>query len=381
MQNLTRYWPLLLILIVGCIESYIPDFDQSDAKLLVVDGFVNASENRVTARLRYTLPLNSLEPSPAENFAAVSLEDDQGNSWALSNVGDGNYTLEAFSADLHTRYKLVVEVNQERIESDLVSIQSTPEIQSVVWAADDNGVTIRVNTGTEQDAADYYFWEFEETWEYTSVYYSVIKIENDLILPRSIDELTHTCWLTVPSSGISIVAANQFENQLIRNFPIIEIPKGSQKLFKGYSVLVRQQAIDRKGYEYWLELQKTTQDVGGLFDPLPARIKGNLRSISNPDKPVLGFFRGAQTNTMRISIDYDELPETHQFLLSRQGCPYDTITVPGAPGLKNSFRLIAPVYDAAGGFVQLIGYSFSTTFCTDCRVQGGTTTKPEFWYE
>jgi hypothetical protein len=46
--------------------------------------------------------------------------------------------------------------------------------------------------------------------------------------------------------------------------------------------MVNQRAIERAEYEFWQDLQRVTESLGGLFDSQPYEIVGNVHHVSDP---------------------------------------------------------------------------------------------------
>ena len=139
-----------------------------------------------------------------------------------------------------------------------------------------DGINIYANTHDENNNGRYYQWRFVETWEYTSKYFPAYELRNGVALPNMVN--VNQCWITRPSSEILIASSTQLNENAIRNFPLIFIPKGSQKISRRYSIIVEQRSLTKEAYDFWNELKKTTENLGGLFDPLPSKVIGNLRS-------------------------------------------------------------------------------------------------------
>ena len=153
------------------------------------------------------------------------------------------------------------------------------------------------------------------------------------------------------------------------------LPKGSHKLAVKYSLLVRQTAISKEEFYFWHQLKKTTESLGGLLDPQPTQVMGNIRNANNPSAPVLEFFSGGVAREKRIFIDFYDLPDHLRIFDTRTNCSYDTITSTNVAGQSVYERLINTVPLGPGAN----GYTKTLTECADCRTYGGTTTKPTFW--
>ncbi|MEK6782310.1 MAG: hypothetical protein AABY93_11415 [Bacteroidota bacterium] len=55
-----RFSLALFLLVLSCIEPYDPYVDQETPNMLVVDGFVNATDHSATVRLSRTQPISDL---------------------------------------------------------------------------------------------------------------------------------------------------------------------------------------------------------------------------------------------------------------------------------------------------------------------------------
>lgn len=146
-------------------------------------------------------------------------------------------------------------------------------------------------------------------------------------------------------------------------------------MYVRYSILVKQRALTKEAYTYYDKLKKTTENLGGLFDPQPGQVTGNIKNLSNPGEVVLGYFSGGSEVSERIFIKVNELPLNIRHYQQEGNCYQDTVLVEQLVGLSGGYNLINGVYEQ----ITLVGYTFSSQGCTDCRKMGGTLTKPDFW--
>jgi len=365
---------LLLIIVGGCVEPYDPPVKNEDVRFLVVDAFLNSRDGSITANLFRTFPLYSTEPPPPELKASVMLEDDQGFSASLTETGNGAYNLNGLSVDLGKKYRLHIRTSdKEEYLSAFVAITTTPAIDSVFWLPGNDGVRVYVNTHDVTGKTRYYKWDNTETYEYTSSYSSALKLVKGEAVPRYENDYIYRCWRTIPSTNIHVGSSVKLQEDAIRNAQLAFLKKGSIKLSYRYSALVRQQAITEEAYNYWLQLEQTTESLGGLFDPMPTQITGNIYNTTNPDQPALGFFSGGTIEEKRIFIGFYDLPEDLQ-LFPRIFCEVDSIPVAQIRSYSDNTLLI----NSYGTFA-IEGYTTADNICIDCRVQGGITTKPAFW--
>ena len=152
-----------------------------------------------------------------------------------------------------------------------------------------------------------------------------------------------------------------------------------------YSINVRQRVIDKAEYEFWEDLQRVTENIGGLFDSQPYEIVGNVHHVSNPSTPVLGYFSGGMFTEKRIFIDYLKLPNELQ-IRPYNSCLLDTVCIVRTPTTTHGCSIDLPNLPLNSYIVDGIteegivwGFTMASSECADCRVSGGILTKPEFW--
>lgn len=135
-----------------------------------------------------------------------------------------------------------------------------------------------------------------------------------------------------------------------------------------YYVKVRQNSIREAAYKYFTNIQKNSEQAGGIFSPIPMEIQGNIRCVSDPDVPVIGYTEVSTTVKKEVFIpspnDLYEEPAFECYTLKEQ---YDEIPDNYMPyGFYN---------DPPG--VEWFFYGPKT--CVDCRIAGGTKNRPAFW--
>jgi hypothetical protein len=96
-------------------------------------------------------------------------------------------------------------------------------------------------------------------------------------------------------SRISIESDRDFNGNKIY-YPVAFIPHFSNDY---YLIHIHQYSLTEEAYRFWDALKQQSTNVGSVFDPQSARIKGNLFYIDDTQEPVLGYF-GASAH----SFDY-----------------------------------------------------------------------------
>jgi hypothetical protein len=366
---------LVGLMVTGCLEPYNPRPSSDDPDYLVIDAFIDVNTSSASVSIMHTLPLTSTLSPQVEENALVSLIDENGIPYELFFNG-GLYTIQAgLPVDPEKKYKLYIRsASGKEYESDFINLKSTPPIDSVNYVIDGDEVHVNVNTHDPSGESRFYKWDYIETFQYRSNYASQWLIENGIVIRRPVEKEIYTCYRTDPSKDIFVGTTKRLAEDLVQNQNLVKIQKGSIKTSVKYSILVRQQSITEEAYDYWSELKKTTENLGGLFDPMPSSISGNIRCITDPDEPVIGYFSGSSISEKRIFIEREDLPGSFSYLLPI--CQLDTIFLEDLPKVTNPDALIYPINVG----LVLIGYTTSVPKCIDCRqVADGVLTKPDFW--
>jgi hypothetical protein len=377
---LRKIFLILIVLVVGCLEPYEPPTTKNNIRMLVVDAFLNTTQGIMEVKLSYTTPLTSNVPPPKVDFATVELQDDEGRSIPLFWMGGGRYQIQGTITRPDKTYRIYIrtETNKEYV-SDFIVIKHTPPIDEINYSIDGDDLEINVNTHDPSGNSRYYRWTYVETWVYRSNYPSAWVLPPGAAEPRLREpsEDINVCWRSDTLKQIIVGSTSHLSEDVVSNFNLIKIRGGALKLSERYSVLVQQQTLPLDAYNYYLSLQKSTESLGGLFDPQPSQLEGNIHSLNDPDEQVIGFFSGGEVSEKRIFIDKDDLPQGFPKYL-RPLCPMDTIPVAEVRGVTDPDALIYAVYPM--GFPVIIGYTTAEKPCIDCRkFAGGVTTKPYFW--
>jgi hypothetical protein len=276
------------------------------------------------------------------------------------------------------RYRIYIQTsNNKEYASDYVNLKTTPSIDSVTWTVENDGIQIYVTTHDPENNTRYYRWNAEETWQYVSAFYSSYMYKNKQMLGRYGDDLIFTCWQSDQTKEIYLGSSARLTNDVIYRQPITFTPVGSGKLMEKYSILVKQYALSQQGYEYWQILEKNTESTGSIFDAQPSELQGNIRCLTNPQEPVIGFVDASSVQQKRIFIVGRFLPFRTPNI-GYEFCQLDT--VPNTPTdleitfASNFFLPINPI-----GSAGIVAYTYSFKHCVDCREKGGTNIKPDFW--
>ena len=375
-----------------CKKSYAPPEINTNHLFLSVDGLINTGPNNIsTFKLTRSQRLSDTVPSIPEKGATVTIKDGTGASYPLMDTGsNGIYVSSVLSLDPAQQYRLSITTSDgNQYASDPVNSKQPPPIDSVNWtlgfdgAANTEAVNIYVNTHDPSNNTRFYRWDFTETWEHESLFRTPYLIQQDTNIVFVGDSTQHNwhCWSSALSTNILLGSSNGLNADIISRAPIARIYQNDPRMDIKYSILVRQYALDASAYDYWLQAQKQSQTLGGLFDIIPAQLVGNMHSLTNPSEPVYGYVSASTVQQQRVFISNENLSGWES--VATQECTKNEF-VP-SPDLGQS---INHYYNIDPNFTFL-DYGFNPRFgeiqilitpaCIDCTFQGGSTIKPPFW--
>jgi len=363
---------LIITLLTGnCITQFIPETEE-EKEMLVVEGMISDQYGINTVKLSKSLALNSKNKTKPFKGCTVSITDYNGNTFPLTENGDGIYVTdpEQFQGIHGRKYYLTVITNDpvfghHIFESSVVELKPVPRIDSIYYEKVDedsrfgivNGCQIYLDTHDPLNICTHYRWEFTETWEFHLPYDYV---ENNI------------CWITLNSDIIRVKSTSLLKENKVNRYPLYYIAPYSDRFGIKYSILVNQYSIDEEEYNYWSKVKNIAEEVGSLYDITPASVPGNIFCVDDSTKNVLGYFSVSSVRSKRLFIQDSFLGLTDLYC----DCPYMTVygTLDGVTGISSLYWIIEH------GYVMMTPYWVLTRFkgCADCTLRGSKI-EPTFW--
>lgn len=357
--------------LLSCVDPYDPKIEVQDTDYLIIHGHINSKDQSVTVNLTRTVNLSDTLRHNPEIGASVVVEDLDNHRITLKEISAGVY-FAAGDFDYDNQYRLLVTTeNSRNYFSEFITLEQTESTESITWTVDENKLELFVSAEDLSEGHKYYRFTYEETFEYRSFFQSHYYFVNGVVEPRTGDAEVFQCWTTLPSGSIILESTKNLTKNIISDLPLVQIPSGDKRLNYKYSLIVKQIAISPEAYDYWYQLRKTTESLGGLFDPIPSSLSGNIKSES--DGNVLGFFSGGDVTEERVIINSRDLPEAYSALPAEK-CDELQKPIARIKELDGAPFYLTTEY---GGFT-LEGYFYTTPECADCRLKGGTNLKPVF---
>jgi len=366
----------LLVLSMACRQSYTPPVVTAKNNFLVVEGFLNNGPDSTYINLSRTFSLADTSRILYELHAQLTVEaKDNSASISLPEVGQGRYG-RVLSLNPSQSYRLrILTAAGKTYLSDFVPLKTSPPIDSISYGLVRDGLQIYANTHDAQSNSHYYRWDFEQTWQFHSIYYSSYQYNHSArkIEVRTADTF-YTCWKGGISTNIILGSTTKLLQDEVSLQPLVLIPMNSWIISVKYSIFVRQYVLTAEAFSFWQEMQKNSEKLGSIFDAQPSENKGNIRCTSDSSERVIGYISAGTVQHQRIYITPDDIPGWNPY-------PYENcelISIPDNPDSLESFL-------GGGGFLPVNidtdpprRYNIAGNSCVDCTLIG-TNKKPSFW--
>ena len=389
-MNFKYYLPFFvsILVLVSCKKQINNQVIKTATNYLVVSGNITPGDTTVI-NLSRMLSVNDTAASKAEPDATVTIEGSQGGVYLLTSKNNGNYVSVPLNLPSAQNYRVkIITSDGKQYASDFVPLKNSPAIDSVNYVVNYNsGVQINVNTHDANNNTHYYRWDYAETYVIHSAFEShYMEVNHDTTAIRPADQEIYQCWANDISSSILTGSSVALSKDLIRDQLLTEIPSNSEKLHIRYSIQVQQYALTADAFNYFNLLKKNTEQLGGIFDPQPSELTGNVHCLSNVNEPVVGYITAGAVSKMRIFIDSSQLPSWIP-ATPYGGCTADTLLYIYVEPVSNP--TIPPIItNQVAEFIykdieipldQIIGgYTASFPQCVDCTLRG-TNKQPAFW--
>jgi hypothetical protein len=381
------YCLLLIAITAGCKKPYSPQVISNDNHYLVVEGVINSGNDSTIISLSKTVKLSeNVSTQVVSNYIVVVEAEQGGVSYTLHSEGNGKYDIGPMNLDASKKYRLhLTEPGGKEYTSDYVEVRQNPPIDSIGFAPRNNNLQLYINTHNPTGNTRYYRWDYSEAWKFHARFQSNFIVDNvtKQVRLRHEDEAIYICFGNDNSSNIILASSAKLAQDVIFQGPITTIPNNSEKIELRYSILLKQYALTKEGYQFWENLKKNTEQLGSIFDAQPTQLKGNIHNINDPAEPVIGYVSITNIQSKRIFIDNTQLPQDwfpqYPYACERPDSAlfYNPKTSLNEVQLYIIEGIGIPVSAISSG-MGIVGYTYSSQSCTDCTIRGKVQ-QPPFW--
>ena len=368
----------LVMIMASCVEEIAlnsEDFEEA----IVIEGLVTNELKKHEIKISQTFAIDSTGPKSVSGAdIRVTGEEDH----IFQEIEPGRYiSLDSFAARPGIDYQLSILVNGNEYVSEPTQLSGTSSIGELeanrINYRGEDGVAITLNNQTSAGGANYYKYEYVETFKFNSNYDKI----KDLILvdgvpvevPKQKEE--YTCYQTNNSQKIILANTNSLSDDSVNDLLINFIDSKDPSLSNRYSLLIKQYVIGRDAYNYYKILEELSGSENIFSQTQPGFLEGNITNINNPNEKTIGFFNVSSVTTKRIYFNYGDFynpegirPRFVPFALCEE-------TLPSIDNLIELLERNAVRWSSTspGGLLLV-----RPARCVDCTFFG-TNEKPDFW--
>ena len=300
MQNIVIL-TILAITVQSCIKQVTVDTRNEKPKL-VVEGSITTDTVPYSVRLTYSGPFTStrdISDEQLEKDAIVTIEDNEGNTTPLTYKDSGIYisTDPTYIGKVGRSYHVNILLKDgTRFISRPETIKAVPPFSRVnVNFVMDFGIELPTYMNVSVDANDpaaeenYYQWKF----------YSLIMRQTQGV-PCGFQCIRFEYCYQVQVDNDTRVLSDQYINgNEIKNQTV-----GRTYIYTYGNpyIEVAQLSISREAYQFWTRYQDQLTRTGGVLDPLPSSIKGNVFNANNDADFALGYFSASSVYRKKIIL-------------------------------------------------------------------------------
>lgn len=373
-------WKTLLacvswISLVSCVSEYEPKGIDMVSGLLVVDGIITNGESVINLRRSVGLT-DEFTDDEYVNDARIVVERGDGQTYpGVLSTGQGEYTIATGELDADQPYRLRVSLDGREYESDFLKPVLTPPIDNVSLIKNGPGEDVHLCVSTHNDAGGsrYYRWMYKENWELKAEIFMMAEYQDmqaiifyDLQTANNV----YYCWGVDSTKTMQLGSSDKLTENVISNKKLVTFSPADDRLSILYHAEVEQYALRAEAYDYYFNLQKNIEETGSLFTPIPSEMKGNIRCVSDPSLPVIGY-----VEVSTVCREKKFMPEIKSL--------YEPPRTYCGQSIVSGKEVIPYLYDAGYGFISYNPGNpeanvMAPKRCLDCR-RNGTKKKPSWW--
>jgi len=381
----SRYILFFMIFSISCIETFEFEVGRTEATIIIEASITNEIKSHQIT-ISYAV---SLDSPPLDEFAqdttvaapargaTVWLEDQRGQMTMFTENDPGRYLSgDNFSAAQGDSYTLHVDLpngdsyisdtetlmpkaSLDRIYSEVVELPSTQN------STTRKGVQLFVDAQASTGFEGGFRYEWEDAYEFVTPEISRYEVDGDGITIERVNSI-NVCYRLAKSTN-PILATTQGQTEAtISELPIRFLDQKVVLPMTRYFIRLRQYSINSGAYQYFKELRENNVGSGSFFDKQKGTSFGNIRSETNPDEIVLGYFELANVEERSVSFTPNELGTNFSFYPA-------TCSITLTPDQFGRWLILD--LDKSNPVIRPI---FVNAQCADCRFFG-TLDKPDFW--
>ena len=310
-----KYYLFLFFLLFTCCVRRISPPIHNGPPLLVVEGLITTDSTLYTFKLSYTGNFTNASASVDSNQnyindARVVVKDDEGDSALCSLISQGTYQTSdsSFIGIVGRTYTLEIYLsNGKTYVSSPEKINPVPPIDSISVAYDSTYITdvrptqliLSANVHDPPSVQNYYRWTASgyiprKSWGFYC--------SPPPPFPECNDPYSCNC-MALCEQYITMSQVNILSDKLINGNEIIQPVFYSPIYWFGkHFIEVKQYSLNQDTYLFWQNYLQQTNQTGGVLDPIPESLVGNIYNANDSSDVALGYFETSAVVTKKVVI-------------------------------------------------------------------------------
>lgn len=291
---------LLVIVLLSCVEPFFFEDDESTS-LLTIEGQLFTDINRSYVKIGlssdYVSDPNNYIPPSVISDASVRIYNDGGGVFTdlVYHAEEQAFKIvdQDFQVEIGNEYYLEVIWNDNQYLSTKEMLFKSPSIDSLYFEFDSENERLNIFLDIDSLSHNYIQWEWDAVYQVLS------------FLPSDPDTFTCCTRCFVPAYGNEINITDQ-PNLLGSELNKVFITSVNLDRPTKYLLTVDQISLTKRSHDFLTLLRTQKESTGGLFDPLPFEINGNISNTQDLDQKVLGYFFVSDISNSDILLDRRE---------------------------------------------------------------------------
>ncbi|HWB26843.1 MAG TPA: DUF4249 domain-containing protein [Chitinophagaceae bacterium] len=340
----------ILLLFNSCIKQVSLNY-REPAPLLVVEGLLLTDSTPCKVTLSYSGLFNKAGAQQLNYIdnATVTVEDDMGNKYPLNLADSGVYVSagnwqalvgHSYSVDItlangkkYASYPEKIVPVQKKLSLDTVD-ETTMQRPEGLY-----GGVVEIRTQDPPAEKNYYRW------------ISVDYISRISMASCGFNQppCTYYCYQAYSDPNIYVLSDDLINGSEIRYQPALISP---YYYYGNHYIDIKQLSLTKEAYEFWRLYGEQTTRTGGILDPLPAPIQGNIHCLTDSTELALGYFEASDVGSFKFVMSpafinaYITFFNTPQYVSHDGLCEdvYPNTLKNAPPGWENAPNYIVKVY-------------------------------------
>lgn len=330
----------------ACVDEIDLNVNTSQ-RSIVFDGFVTDSLGDFTLKVSESSVIGVGNDNILDPISGVTamIVDSDGNEYVYNEREDASYELKSFKALRGKSYYLdVVLPDGRHYQSIPAELRSSSLIDSITYEIREE--SFRNSLGEFENQTNIYtkiatdISQAEEPpflrWRVWGEY-QLLEAFPGALNPRY-------CYIPVnlDLNEVRILNGSEIRDGILFEQEIAKVEYDFRFALQ-FCFHISQYSISEEEFTYWKNIKEVTDIDGGLFDPPPGTIIGNIRNVDDPDDVPVGYFSVSSVFFKRAFINREE---TDYF-----------------------------IRDKCGGFRR-----FTPFGCDDCtQINNSSLIRPDYW--